>query len=119
VPDESFDSVISNGVINLSADKPQVFREAARVLRRGGRLALSDIVTEVPLPKSVVCNATLWAACIGGAIQQDDYRTAIEEAGFRVETVEANPRYEFLSDNAKGASQKFGVKSVSLLAVRI
>ena len=118
-PDESFDAVISNGVVNLSADKPQVFREAARVLRRGGRLALADIVTEVQLPESVVGNATLWAACIGGAVQQDDYRAAIEAAGFRVEMVEANPRYEFLSDNAKGASQKFGVKSVSLLAVRI
>jgi len=118
-PDQSFDAIISNGVINLSADKPQVFREAARVLRRGGRLALGDIVTEVQLPESVICNATLWAACIGGAVQQDDYRAAIEAAGFRVETVEANPRYEFLSDNAKGASQKFGVKSVSLLAVRI
>ena len=117
--DQSFDAVISNGVINLSADKPQVFGEATRVLRRGGRLALADIVTEVQLPESVVCNATLWAACIGGAVQQDDYRAAIEAAGFRVETVEANPRYEFLSDNAKGASQKFGVKSVSLLAVRI
>jgi arsenite methyltransferase len=118
-PDGSFDAVISNGVINLSADKPQVFREAARVLRRGGRLALADIVTEAQLPESVVCNATLWAACIGGAMQQDDYRAAIEAAGFRVETVEANPRYQFISDNAKGASQKFGVKSVSLLAVRI
>jgi arsenite methyltransferase len=118
-PDESFGVVISNGVINLSADKPQVFREAARVLRRGGRLALADIVTEAQLPDGVVCNATLWAACIGGAMQQDDYRSAIEAAGFRVTTVEANPRYEFLSDNAKGASQKFGVKSVSLLAVRI
>lgn len=118
-PDEAFDAVISNGAINLSARKPQVFREAARVLRRGGRLALADIVTEVQLPESVVCNATLWAACIGGAMQQDNYRTAIEAAGFRVETIETNPRYEFLSDNAKGASQKFGVKSVSLLAVRI
>jgi ubiquinone/menaquinone biosynthesis C-methylase UbiE len=119
LPDASFDAVISNGVINLSADKPQVFREAARVLRPGGRLALADIVTEVQLPDSVVCNATLWAACIGGPMQQNNYRTAIETAGFRVETVERNPRYEFLSDNAKGASQKFGVKSVSLLAVRI
>lgn len=118
-PDESCDAVVSNGVINLSANKPQVFREAARVLRRGGRLALADIVTEVQLPEGVVCNATLWAACIGGAMQQDNYRTAIEAAGFRVETIETNPRYEFLSDNAKGASQKFGVKSVSLLAVRI
>jgi arsenite methyltransferase len=61
--DASFDAVISNGVINLSADKQQVFREVARVLKRGGRLALSDIVTEVQLPDGIVCNSTLWAAC--------------------------------------------------------
>ncbi|MGH8770473.1 MAG: methyltransferase domain-containing protein, partial [Burkholderiales bacterium] len=57
----SFDAVISNGVINLSANKPAVFLEASRVLKRGGRLALSDIVTETQLPAGVVCNATLWA----------------------------------------------------------
>lgn len=115
---EGFDAVISNGVINLSADKPAVFREAARVLKRGGRLALSDIVTEIQLPDGVVCNATLWAACIGGALQQDDYRGAIEQAGFRVLCVEDNPNYQFLSPNAKGAAGKYGVKSISLLAIR-
>jgi ubiquinone/menaquinone biosynthesis C-methylase UbiE len=113
-----FDVVVSNGVINLSPDKPAVFREAARVLKHGGRLALSDIVTEVPLPDGIVCNATLWAACIGGAMQQDDYRAVIERAGFAVERVQENPQYRFLSSNAQGAAKKYGVKSVSLLAVR-
>jgi ubiquinone/menaquinone biosynthesis C-methylase UbiE len=110
--------VISNGVINLAPDKPQVFREAARLLKPGGRLAISDIVTEVQLPESIVCDSTLWAACIGGAAQQDDYRGQIEAAGLRVVKVEDNPAYQFISDNARAASTKFGVKSISLLAVK-
>jgi SAM-dependent methyltransferase len=116
--DASFDAVISNGVINLSADKDKVFREAARVLKSGGRLAISDIVTETQLPDGITCNATLWAACIGGALQEDDYRAAIEAAGLRVERVQDNPEYLFISDNALGASKKYGVKSISLLAVK-
>jgi SAM-dependent methyltransferase len=116
--DAAFDVVISNGVINLSADKARVFAEAARVLQPGGRLAVSDIVTNVPLPESVVCNATLWAACIGGAMQQDEYRATIERAGFERIRLEDNPNYRFLSDNARAATRRFGVKSVSLIAVK-
>lgn len=115
---ESFDAVISNGVINLAPDKRNVFKEAHRILKPGGRLAISDIVTEVQLPDGITCNTTLWAACIGGAMQQDDYRTAIEETGLRVETIQQNPQYQFISDNAIGASKKFGVKSISLLAIK-
>lgn len=115
-PDASVDAVISNGVINLSPEKERVFREVARALKPGGRLALADIVTERPLPEGVTCNANLWAACIGGAAQQDDYRTAIEAAGLRVVAVEENPQYQFLSRSAQGASREYGVKSISLLA---
>jgi ubiquinone/menaquinone biosynthesis C-methylase UbiE len=118
LPDGVADAVISNGVINLAPDKGEVFGEAARLLKRGGRFAISDIVTEVQLPETIVCNSTLWAACIGGAAQQDNYRRQIEAAGLRVVTVEDNPAYQFISDNAKGASKKFGVKSISLLAVK-
>jgi len=114
----TFDVVISNGVVNLSADKPKVFAEAARVLKPGGRLALSDIVTEVPLPDGIVCNATLWAACIGGAQQQDDYRAAIEAAGLHVERIVDNTAYQFISPNAQAASSQYGVKSISLVAVK-
>ena len=112
----TFDCVISNGVINLAPDKRRVFQEAARLLRSGGRLAIADIVSDSALPDTVVCNADLWAACIGGAAQQGDYRAAIETAGLQVERVEENPQYQFISDSAKRATAKFGVKSVSVLA---
>ena len=112
------DCVISNGVINLCPDKGRVFAEAARVLRPGGRLAIADIVTDLPLPANVTCNATLWAACIGGAAQQDAYRAEIEGAGLRVVTVRENPAYAFLSKSAQNASRAYGVKSISLVAVK-
>jgi arsenite methyltransferase len=114
----SCDAVISNGVVNLAPVKEDVFREAARILRPGGRLALADIVTDLRLPEGITCDATLWAACIGGALQIDDYISAIESAGLHVEHVKQNPEYQFISDSAQGATRKFGVKSVSILAVK-
>jgi arsenite methyltransferase len=111
--DESVDCVISNGVINLAPDKGRVFAEAARVLRTGGRLAIADIVSEEQLQESIVCNAELWAACIGGAAQQDAYRRAIEGAGLEIEEIKENP-YRFISERAQDASAKYGVKSVSI-----
>ena len=116
--DRCCDVVISNGVINLSPDKDAVFREAARLLRPGGRLALADIVTGVPLPETVSCDATLWAACIGGAMQRDAYVEAIEHAGFTVTTMASNDEYHFLSKSAQNATRDYGVHSVSLLAMR-
>jgi arsenite methyltransferase len=118
VEDASVDVVISNGVINLSADKAAVFSEAARVLRPGGRLAIADIVTRTQLPEGVTCDASLWAACIGGAMQRDDYRETIEGAGFTVESVRENENYRFVSERADNATQKYGVKSISLLALK-
>ena len=117
-PDASFDLVVSNGVVNLAADKDAVFHAAARVLAPGGRLALADIVTEAPLTEAITCNAELWASCIGGAMQIDAYRSSIEAAGLRVESMHDNPQYEFLSSSAQGASRTFGIKSISLLAVK-
>ncbi|MDV8146960.1 methyltransferase domain-containing protein [Arthrobacter sp. B10-11] len=115
--DASFDCVISNGVINLSPDKGAVFREAARVLRPGGRLAIADIVTEKPLSPKIVCNTDLWAACIGGAAQTATYQEMMTGSGFAIEAARTNI-YEFLSDSARSASEKYGVTSVSFLAHR-
>ena len=115
----AYDCVISNGVINLAPDKREVFAEAARLLRPGGRLALADIVTETQLPEGITCDATLWAACIGGAMQVDGYVDAIKKAGLRVRELRDNPQYQFISSNAQGAARKFGVKSVSLVAAKV
>jgi SAM-dependent methyltransferase len=110
--------VISNGVINLSPDKAAVFAAAARALRPGGRLALADIVSARQLPEGVTCDASLWAACIGGAMQSDLYREAIEDAGFEIDEWRENSAYRFVSERADNATQKYGVTSVSLLATR-
>ena len=115
--DEAADCVVSNGVINLCPDKAAVFAEAARLLRPGGRLAIADIVTDQPLTDAIVCNVDLWASCIGGAPQEARYLQAIEGAGLVIREVRANP-YEFLSDQARGASAQYGVKSISVLATK-
>lgn len=116
VPDGSVDCIISNGVINLVPDKPRVFAAAARALKSGGRLVLADIVSEAELPDNVTCDASLWAACIGGAMQKHSFLAAIEDAGFRVETVRANDEYRFLSSRAVKATSKYGVASISVAA---
>jgi SAM-dependent methyltransferase len=115
--DASFDVVISNGVINLSIAKQRVFAEAARVLRPGGRLALSDIVSGKPLKERTRRNTDLWAACIAGAIPLGDYVEAIEQAGFAVQTIRRND-YAFVSDRALEACSTYAVESVALAAVR-
>jgi SAM-dependent methyltransferase len=88
VADESVDVIISNCVINLSPDKPQVFREAYRALRPGGRLMVSDIVTRVELPPEIKQDLGSWAACVAGAWLDRDYVAAIEAAGFVEVTIQ-------------------------------
>jgi arsenite methyltransferase len=82
VADASIDVIISNCVINLSPDKHQVFREAFRVMMPGGKLAVSDIVTDGPLPDAIKSNLSAWAGCVAGAMDVQDYIQAIESAGF-------------------------------------
>lgn len=118
IEDGTADCVVSNGVINLSPEKDRVFAEAARVLRRGGRLAIADIVSERELIERTRRNVALWAACIAGAVPRDDYLGAIEAAGLRIETVRENA-YRFLSPRAQAAADKYGVTSVSVLARKL
>jgi len=82
LPDESVDVIISNCVINLSPDKDKVFSEAYRVLRLGGRLAVSDIVTHGPLPEVVRSNLEAWAGCVAGALDEAVYLDKMRQAGF-------------------------------------
>jgi SAM-dependent methyltransferase len=82
LPDDSVDVVISNCVINLSGDKDRVLAEAFRVLRPGGRFAVSDIVVRGPVPADIRRSIELWAGCIAGALEESDYRTKLEASGF-------------------------------------
>ena len=114
----TFGVVISNGVVNLSADKPAVFAEAARVLRPGGRLALADIVTERPIATRTAAQPDLWAACIAGASQVDDYLHDITTSGLELRTVQRNSAYRFASERAQRTSEKYGAQTIELLAVK-
>jgi SAM-dependent methyltransferase len=82
LPDASVDVVISNCVINLSADKPRVLREAFRVLKPGGRFAVSDVVVRGEVPAEIRKSVELWIGCIAGALEENEYRGALEAAGF-------------------------------------
>ncbi|HTU50819.1 MAG TPA: arsenite methyltransferase [Acidobacteriaceae bacterium] len=90
LPDSSVDCVISNCVLNLAPDKPAVFREIARVLKPGGRLAVSDIALKHDLPQSIASSLAAYVGCIAGAIRIDDYRSGLLDAGFEhVEIVDS------------------------------
>jgi len=92
--DVSVDVVISNCVINLSPDKPQVFREVHRVLKPGGRMIVSDIVLNRPLPPQLKDDAGLYAACIAGAMLRDEYLQAIRDAGFEKAQILSDHTYQ-------------------------
>jgi len=89
LPDNSLDVIISNCVINLSADKDRVFREAFRVLKPGGRLAVSDVVVTGEVPAAICKSVELWTGCIAGALSDSDYAEKLADAGF--ENIELEP----------------------------
>ena len=97
VEDESIDAIISNCVINLSPDKSKVFQEAYRALKPGGRLTVSDIVSERALPDEIKTDSNAWACCIGGALEQQEYLEKIKKAGF--EDIEIVLSREFYIEN--------------------
>jgi SAM-dependent methyltransferase len=116
VEDASVDAVISNCVINLSPDKPQVFREMLRTLRPGGRLAVSDIVTNGPLPEELQNNMEAWGACVAGALDVSDYITGLTDAGFT--DVKVQPKGD-ASDLIEAAGMKGKIFSATITARRV
>ena len=100
LPDNSVDVIISNCVINLSADKPKVLREALRVLKPGGRFAVSDIVRRgSDVPDAIARNVELWVGCIAGALHEDEYKSLLAQAGF--EGIDIEPTRIYRLDDAR------------------
>jgi len=99
LPDNSVDVIISNCVINLSADKDKVLREAFRVLKPGGRVAVSDVVTRGEILPEIRQSVLAWVGCIAGALEENDYRSKLTAAGF--EQIEVEPTRIYRTDDAR------------------
>ncbi len=99
LPDNSVDVVISNCVINLSADKDRVLREALRVLKPGGRLAVSDVVTRGEMLPEIRQSVLLWVGCVAGALEENEYRSKLAAAGF--EKIEIEPTRIYRVEDAR------------------
>jgi len=112
LPENSVDVVISNCVINLSADKNRVLQEAFRVLRPGGRFAVSDVVVRGPVPVELRRNVELWVGCVAGALDESDYRARLTAAGFVGIEIEATRVYKI-----EDARQFLSVKGVDVDAI--
>ena len=105
--DNSIDVIISNCVINLSADKDKVLREAFRVLKPGGRFAVSDVVTRGPIPNEIRQKVLLWVGCIAGALDETEYQSKLKAAGF--EQVEVEPTRVYKVDDAREFLSSAGI----------
>jgi arsenite methyltransferase len=112
LPDNSVDVIISNCVINLSADKDRVLREAFRVLRPGGRFAVSDIVTRGGIPAAIRESILLWAGCIAGALEDGQYRAKLQAAGFEDVGVEPTRIYRSEDANSLLADKQIDVDAI-------
>jgi arsenite methyltransferase len=113
LPDESVDVVISNCVINLSADKDAVLREAFRVLKPGGRFAVSDVVTRGAMPPEIRKSVLLWVGCVAGAMEESEYRSKLSSAGF--ERIDLEPTRVYRIEDARAflASRNIDVDAVA------
>ena len=107
LPDQTVDVVISNCVINLAADKDQVLREAFRVLKPGGRFAVSDVVVRGSVPADVRRSVELWIGCLAGALEEPEYRAKLEKAGFRNVSLEVTRVYRV--EDARGMLAEAGL----------
>jgi arsenite methyltransferase len=116
LPDDSVDVIISNCVINLSADKDRVFREAFRVLRPGGRLAVSDVVVRGAVPSEVRKNMLLWVGCIAGALQDSEYISKLNQVGF--DSIEIEPTRIYNIEDARAFLGSKGI-DVDAMAAQV
>ena len=113
LPSETVDVIISNCVINLSADKPKVIREAHRVLNPGGRFAVSDVVLRGDLPEPVLKNMGLWAGCVSGALHEREYERLLRAAGF--DDVSIEPTRVYSRDDVKMLLDSAGLSDATLV----
>jgi arsenite methyltransferase len=114
LPDASVDVVISNCVINLSVDKRQVLREAFRILRPGGRFAVSDIVVRGGLPPAARRSLELWAGCIAGALEESEFRRLLGEVGFA--DVDIEPTRVYRAEDARALLGNLGAEADAVMA---
>jgi arsenite methyltransferase len=114
LPDNSVDVIISNCVINLSADKQQVLREAFRVLKPGGRFAVSDVVVRGDVPESIRRSVELWVGCVAGAMEEQEYIEKLARAGFTDMNVE--PWRVYKTDEARSFIEEVGLDYESVAA---
>ncbi|MGO9118573.1 MAG: arsenite methyltransferase [Desulfomonilaceae bacterium] len=119
VSDSSVDVIMSNCVINLSPDKRRVFREAFRILRPGGRLAISDVIATAPLPEAVRNDLALYSSCIGGAVTIDELETMLHESGFQgIRIQPKDESREFTREWAPGRKIEDYIASAMIEAVK-
>jgi arsenite methyltransferase len=114
LPDNSVDVIISNCVINLSADKDRVLREAFRVLKPGGRFAVSDVVVHGEVPQNMRENMMLWVGCIAGALQDTEYSSKLAAAGF--EEIDIEPTRLYKTEDAREFLKEQGVDFEAMAA---
>jgi arsenite methyltransferase len=114
LPDNSVDVIISNCVINLSADKDKVLQEAFRVLKPGGRLAVSDVVTRGEMLPAIRASVLLWVGCVAGALEENEYRSKLASAGF--EQIDLEPTRIYRVDDAREFLSGQGMEADTIAA---
>jgi ubiquinone/menaquinone biosynthesis C-methylase UbiE len=115
LPDNTVDVIISNCVINLSADKSQVLREAFRVLKPGGRFAVSDVVVRGKVPAEVRRSMELWVGCVAGALEEQEYRNLLAETGFV--SVDLEPTRIYQAEDARAFLEQGGLDDSMIEAI--
>jgi ubiquinone/menaquinone biosynthesis C-methylase UbiE len=115
LPDASVDVIISNCVINLSADKDAVLAEAFRVLKPGGRFAVSDVIVRGDVPAALRRNVELWIGCVAGALEESEYRAKLAKAGFEEISVEPTRIYTAESAREVLAGAGFGADAIAAM----